>query len=269
MKYEDFFYRYLELFQIIALSFAIYYMYVLFYLLRCDFDIVSQWYKSTPGGDYEGYHYESTIDSNGTVNTKKVNDYSRGSDNFLSQAFKFITFPYWFVFHFVYVLIRSRNYLKKVCPQQAIYAYKAAHEQTTKYMLSTKERVEYSAKLEKYKRDVENIRNKNRVLGESEVIRLLRDFQMPTYYLHMNNKVFICVEEKTIYRFRNNKDAKLVLYKNDNDEIEYKILIGQADSMYMVFDEQAKIGLQDWRDLGLSKESESNISTLINEFYKV
>lgn len=231
----------------------------------CDHLIIHQWHKEFEGGYTGKSHYEAKIDSNGNITAKKVDDYIMNSDNSGMQTIRFITFPLWFIFHFIYVLIQSVVYLKIKIPTKAIRAYKFASKQVPKYTVTPQEIAQHKTIIEKHKKKTEKIIKKNTVLGQDEVNRHLAKVGVPVKCTTLNKKRCICVEETQHYGYysRDKRYIRFILSKRSDEEIKYNTLFGTYDAMYPVYG--AEDSLDFWKAMGISQTALSDLPELTSK----
>lgn len=190
-----------------------------------------------------GSPYESTMESDGTIKTEKVTDYSYSGGVKFYHVILFFTYAIWSIPHLIYLCINAKKHfrLRMKYPHQAIDAYYLVRNQITRLEI-TNDHIKwlYNTK-RKYQDEVEKIKSKYLVLGPTVIENeIKRTNYLPAAFIKSERQKYILVEDKYI---GSRKNTFYVLHKSNCNDITGKIIYDN----FFIYSETAD-WLSEWHD---------------------
>ena len=179
-----------------------------------------------------GHHYEATISSDGTIDTKEVNDWS-DNGSWFKFAMAGITFPFWSLFHLLYLLVIKKHILNKInCPKEIKIPLDNALKNTINVSLSKSDIKKYETARETYYNKIANLKSKYDRFGNGGSQEKLNRITMPICHATcteiLNNKK----SRKNVVLAAMKEDFYFILYVENNKPIGKVIF----ENHYLYFD---------------------------------
>ena len=191
------------------------------YWLYCGKKVVGFWgfqdYDGTPTGNY---HYQITINEDGTGKAEKVEETIGGSTGclaFLLNIILIVTYPLWCVFHLIYIRTRSVDKALKSCPKEVIKAFELARKESSFVKIPAYSVKRYQKEKAAYLQEVTNVSKRYAMLGSDAVAKNTYAIKAPTVEVIINQKKHLIVDYKSFY---GDSLVLFLLYKNNANEPE-------------------------------------------------
>ena len=205
-----------------------------------------------------GEHYESTIQDDGKITTRRVTEYSGGTGVVIAPILV-LTFIVWSVPHLIYlwfkqVILPESKYRVQV-PEQIRTVYDSVRQFNKPYYIPDSYRKAYIQQQKSYNNAIQDIQNRYSMLGENEVKHRISSLGKPYLLTTFNGTRAVLVGESNYKENVYWSHFQFLLYIDEDGKfqgvalVNGRVLYSEADYM------------DTWRELALIK----NIDTTVNE----
>lgn len=161
--------------------------------LCCDIFVVKSFGIEESDLVAVGSHFESKIQTDGTIKTEKVTEYSGGGEG-LYVIFLFLSFPLWIIPYFLYLLLSYYPALYDKCPKEVLDAYNKTNKEVQTVKISPSEQREYKNKKKEYYEKVNKIRERYSAYGKEYVQSKINEIPLPYLTKTIGTTIYYIIE---------------------------------------------------------------------------